>query len=155
MLVLLTSDGYTERGHEKLILGINSRDWFNRVRTLQEMALARPGHIVAICGTLQTNYDWIHLGLSLGVTRLTMHHTYRLNKYNREALFFRSIVRQAISYDSAIVNGKLASYILGIIMTCKATDPKDIFYSILEILKRIGVNMPNPDYSKSIGNVYP
>jgi hypothetical protein len=119
------------------------------------MALARPGHSLAICGAAKTIYDSTQLPLYDVSVWLTFVSDYPFNAIHMGSLVLRTSLRGDIAFPSEHGEKAVtASRMMGYMLACDTTDPKDRVYSLYAILQKQGIVIPEPDYNKSLGQIY-
>lgn len=127
--------------------------------TIQEVALA--GQVIFMCGAATIEWDELHIGKEILGLRETLGepfgpedtafgHTLTCQAEFRRLLWQQ---RKAQPKDSTSASPELST-LLHHARQQEATDPKDVIYGIYGLLSALGIQLPTPNYSKSIEQIY-
>jgi hypothetical protein len=127
--------------------------------TIQEVALAR--QVIFMCGAATIEWEELDMGKEILGLRQTLGQPFG----PEDAAFsnalacqasFRNLLRQrrkAKPKDSTPAPPELST-LLHHARQQEATDPKDVIYGIYGLLSALGIELPTPNYSKSIEQIY-
>lgn len=122
------------------------------------MALARPNYSTMVCGENSENYDWIVYRLRNLSLNATLSGWYPCNYILLELPLLlraamRSFMLQSVG-DQKSSPLMRASQMMDQVRSCAAMDPKDKVYALLAMFETQGVQLPAPDYRKTVSQVY-
>lgn len=128
--------------------------WFLRIWTVQEVAFSRKA--VVQCG--RSKISWENLKIAFDLLESAYH-----EPQIQSPLKFRSDLRMLVSLrrmgeridDLQVTEQGMAYYrLLRFAGLNNATDPRDKVYAIYGILNFLGIPMPDPDYAKTVVDVW-
>jgi hypothetical protein len=100
------------------------------------------------------NYDWMNLNLFSMTTSLHARDDYGLNDLLQEP---RNNLRRVLRHMAGTKEPnppKGVPYLMRFLLCYHSTHPADKIFALYGILKEIGISMPTPNYSLSLGEVY-
>ncbi|KAF8866268.1 hypothetical protein BDZ45DRAFT_640400 [Acephala macrosclerotiorum] len=133
------------------------RSWFERMWTLQEATLAKPDRVRVQSGSM--SIPWMSMAALAYV--LEKYH-YRWNTWG-ESLLLQARLTAFVTFNRYQAWERLAECevrknavhtILFHVKDKKATDPKDKVFALYGLFKELSVEIPEPDYQKSIETIY-
>ncbi|KAI9163795.1 Heterokaryon incompatibility protein [Paramyrothecium foliicola] len=136
------------------------RSWFQRMWTVQETALPLPPRIDVRCG--DSTLSWYVLWMALDFLRAIgykfgpLKNMMRLQHYVGQMMvrYHAPFAEQLIQRFPGL---KLDLTIVVMLLFCRprrATDPKDKAYALYGLLQALNVELPKPDYRKSLSAIY-
>jgi hypothetical protein len=147
------------------ILGeVFGRPWFRRVWTLQELVLSDPDKAIVLCG--KTFIEWSAFKSAIECMRAVNFDEWRII-WDAIELFLvlrqHVVTRRSGLYTIARISENLPSsgipilFLTHIFATARrkeATDPKDIIFALYGLCTELGVQMPTPEYNKTLEQIY-
>jgi hypothetical protein len=126
-----------------------SKDWFWRIWTIQELALAE--EVSVIIGEKTLPWKLIEAILD----RYTSSLSSETDLDDKSLEWIRvSRVRSSIRHELGAGGGLKTNYqILNRLSDNRATDPKDMIFGVQQLIKNCP-SLPDPNYEKSVGQVY-
>ncbi|KAF4958107.1 hypothetical protein FGADI_2665 [Fusarium gaditjirri] len=132
------------------------RTWHHPVQVVQEVALAK--QVMFYCGTHLIRFELIVLGADFTKIPYSKLDVNPSARHWRSYLDFHSRVKELISWreehDPAEKLTSLLSLLVVPGMILEATRPEDKVFGMYGICKRLGYELPAPDYQKSLAVVY-
>ncbi|KAM0080825.1 hypothetical protein ACKRZS_007006 [Fusarium odoratissimum] len=136
------------------------RNWFYRMWTVQEVVLLSPEHVDVYCG--ETRINWFTI---LVATDMLGAIEYRWGDWEPTMALLRYLAQIMIRYrvpDAKLMMDNIPGLghdlmLSQLLIFCRpklATDPKDKVYAVYGLLDYLGVELPNPDYEKSLAEIY-
>ena len=137
------------------------RSWFYRMWTMQEVTLPLVENVVVWCGS--ASLPWFFLLMAVNYLKIAK---YKWGKWD-EATYLQkhisgllmdtrqSTFRAAFPPEQSNINPfKGILHILAAAREKKATEPKDKIFALFGVMKDLGLDLPLPDYQKSLEQVY-
>jgi hypothetical protein len=137
------------------------RSWFYRMWTVQEVTLPLVENVVMRCGS--TSIPWLFLLMAVNYLKISK---YKWGKWD-EATYLQKHIsgllmdnrqpnfRAAFHPEQRNINPyKGILHILAAAREKKATEPKDKIFALFGVMKDLGLDLPLPDYQKSLEEVY-
>ncbi|KAF4463847.1 hypothetical protein FALBO_9335 [Fusarium albosuccineum] len=136
------------------------RNWFSRMWTVQEVTLPTPNDIIVYCG--EASIEWAKLYLATDVLGAI---GYQWGDWMKSMMLLRFLVQMMIRFRfpsaretmNSIPGLGLDMHISHMLVYCKtklATDPKDKVYALYGLMKHMKIELPDPDYNKSLCDIY-
>ncbi|KAJ3533980.1 hypothetical protein NM208_g7741 [Fusarium decemcellulare] len=136
--------------------GIFRRQWFKRTWVVQEVALAKKATFY--CGTHLIALELLVLGADFTKIPYSKLDVNPSARHWRSYLEFHSRVRELINWrEKHDTEEKLTSLLSLLVvpgMMLEATRPEDKVFGMYGLCKRLGYELPAPDYQKSLAVVY-
>lgn len=134
------------------------RSWFQRIWTLQEVALAKDS--LVICG--DSKISWSILVYAVDQLRAAEN---SIGVYGDFSVFDSAISAHHVMVQSLLPGPQIRSAvnpnpdrpvtrILVMSLRRRATEPKDHIFGLYSILQRLDANLPPPDYERSIDQIF-
>ncbi|RYP53977.1 hypothetical protein DL768_001127 [Monosporascus sp. mg162] len=148
------------RGHTPYILDILRRNWWRRVWTIQETALApisrwySPCPVLVNCGRFEMPLDTLSFAL---MDFSLFHDTYGGGAYPLNhtvwvhCLTSHSGKRMYISRPDGMI---LLDHLMFFSRACHAWDPRDRVYGLYGVIQQFGIKLSKPSSSKTKDEVY-
>ncbi|CCM00849.1 uncharacterized protein FIBRA_02892 [Fibroporia radiculosa] len=133
--------------------------WFGRMWTVQEATLGEVENVTIHCG--DKTLPWIFMVLSLGYLKSSQYKWGRWDEAMQLQRYLSSLLmssrhlelREVLSAEpnqSALVILEALIYA----REKRSTDPKDKIFALFGVFRELGVELPLPDYTKSVELVY-
>ncbi|KAK1830700.1 heterokaryon incompatibility protein-domain-containing protein [Podospora conica] len=139
------------------LYGLFRRPWFERYWVIQEVVLARKvnfycGKHLLLLGSIIAATDFSRLPLSDELSLTASHWRAYTLYYTSAQMWIRQ--REDPSANPGVPRPTLAQVILPPAILYEATRPEDKVHALYGICKRLGYDLPAPDYTKSLATVY-
>jgi hypothetical protein len=136
--------------YPQMLLDVLERSWFQRMWTIQEVALASKCTI--LCGSKSVSWEKFSTALERlesfpifqGISLYVASHSIPRKYFQTGRRIFKREDSQKLCVS------KILTYTRG----KNATDLRDKVYALYGMLERLGVNPPEPDYSKPAADIY-
>ncbi|KAH7068523.1 heterokaryon incompatibility protein-domain-containing protein [Paraphoma chrysanthemicola] len=148
------------RGFPELVREIFNRPWFSRVWTIQEVTLANEDRVWFSCGTRTIQYRHLKSAFSILVSSDLLYaqfpgleNTLALQLYLSDSLRAKQRLHNSHEDDRIGAADFSMSKVLSFLPSKQAADPRDKVFALYAVLKALGVDLPTPDYTKSLHQV--
>jgi len=143
-----------------ILESVFERSWFTRMWTVQEVALGR--YKIVMCGSRILPWDELVFGLETVSIQENVGRPWGDFEGSFGAsiscpAFFESLLRRRRmleKHGAPRPKPPTLSVVLFEAQRQKATEPKDAIYGIYSLLSALGIDLPTPDYSKSVAQIY-
>jgi Heterokaryon incompatibility protein (HET) len=151
--VSTSADRFVDRKHDGYIRDLSRRNWWRRVWTIQEAALAPGlGHLLVTSGAEEMPFECIISGLVECIGTLAAGEKYIFNEMIwTTALLAHHSPRLALIDPERRLD---MQYFIVRNRACLATEPRDRVYGLYGMLQQLGLRLPQPSYLKTKGEVY-
>lgn len=148
-------DSHADRNHDRYFREFCRRNWWRRVWTIQEAALAPApswySPLLVSCGAEDIPLECLNVGL-MSALALSVVQKYSYNSMIwMTTLLAHSLPRLSLEYPEKRLE-------VGILMfrnrACNAADPRDRVYGLYGMLQEFGLKLPQPSYWKTKTDVY-
>ncbi|RYN90319.1 hypothetical protein AA0120_g5694 [Alternaria tenuissima] len=140
------------------LIAVYQRSWFQRIWTLQEVALAKDS--LVICG--DSKISWSLLVYAIDQLRVAEN---SIGVYGNFSVFDSAISAHQIMVQCLLPGPQISSamnpnpdrpvtQLLVMSLRRRATEPKDHIFGLYSILQRLGTNLPPPDYERDINQIF-
>jgi hypothetical protein len=138
---------------------ILAQPWFSRMWVIQEVFFARKA--IILCGAKELGWDdFLRVALVIEPLGGTDSTTFQKATIKSSSPFFlrlhvHEILAPGQHPETGLDGAEItASNLLLLCQFHSASEPRDKVYALFSLLKQLGVELPDPDYSKSVMTVY-
>lgn len=146
-----------------ILESVFDRSWFQRMWTIQEVALAQ--NKVVMCGSTTIEWDDLYMGLDTISVRKALGKPSAKEEETFDSslacqVSFESLLRRRRNAErlqrpgEGILDPPKLSTLLHDARRQETTNPKDVIYGIYSLLLAVDIHLPTPDYSKSVEQIY-
>ncbi|KAH6991489.1 heterokaryon incompatibility protein-domain-containing protein [Ilyonectria sp. MPI-CAGE-AT-0026] len=136
--------------------GVFRLQWFRRTWVVQEVALAK--QVMFYCGAHLIRFELVVMGADFTKIPYSKLDVNPLARHWRSYLEFHSRVKELISWREEHNSTEKFTSLLSLLvvpgMLLEATRPEDKVFGMYGLCKRLGYELPAPDYQKSLAVVY-